>query len=161
MNKSDLPRIVRVARRATTVLDHQGEHAWLSSYDWQSPLSGGNAGPRGKGGHADPVGMAAVAAILGKAPESMQYHAALVKVLEAKFQADAALIGLLRQIAPADPAKIQRGKVNLGPTCLVCEDPTPTPRRGMCDADYRAWKRAGMPDLTTFKRTRQPEEEAS
>lgn len=158
MNKADLPRVVAQARRATTRLSDEGLKAWDSSYDWQSPLGGGVAGPRGKGGHADPVGMAAVAAILGKAPESMQYHAALIKVLDAKYQADQALVALLREIAPADPAKIQRGRVNLVPTCLVCTEPTITPRRGMCDADYRAWKRAGMPDLTTFKRSRQQQE---
>ncbi len=39
--------------------------------------------------------------------------------------------------------------------CQACAKPVAIPRKGMCDACYRAWNRAGRPaDLTEFRRSR-------
>lgn len=46
--------------------------------------------------------------------------------------------------------------------CIVCEE-RPRRVRGMCDTDYRAWVRAGMPDIARFsydRRHRHHEEAA-
>lgn len=49
---------------------------------------------------------------------------------------------------------------NPGGDCLACDrhvegTPNDRLRRGLCEADYRAWARSGKPDIMEFRRTRE------
>lgn len=148
MNRSDLPRISKVAASTVKLLDRHGRALWDATKDWESPLrSGGAAGPKGE--HSDPT----PAQVINPDPLTLE-HAALLADLEAFNRAAQALASRLIRLTPIDPRTITRGRVNLVPSCIVCAGPAIPIRRGMCDTDYRAWRRAGMPDLTTFKLSR-------
>jgi hypothetical protein len=47
-------------------------------------------------------------------------------------------------------------------TCVVCDEPTGRPRMGMCERHYKAWVRAGRPDVVVFRwQCRGPQVEAA
>lgn len=148
MNKSDLPRIAKTAAAAIKLLDKHGQALFTATHDWQSPLrSGGAAGC--KGDHADPTPQQ----VIKPDPLTLE-HAALVADLEA-FQTAALNLGArLQRLAPIDPTKIDRGRQNTVPACIVCAGPAVPVRRGMCDACRKAWERADHPDVSAFRKQR-------
>jgi hypothetical protein len=152
VNRSDIPVVIKTAEAATKLLDRHGTQLWKATHDWQSPLrSGGAAGC--KGDHADPTPQQVIA------PDPMALeHAELVAELEAFWTAAANLGVRIQRLAPIDPNSVNRGRVNLVPSCIVCGGPAIPIRRGMCPKDHQAWLRADKPDLEGFKRQRQREE---
>jgi hypothetical protein len=59
-------------------------------------------------------------------------------------------------------AKGNQRHSNMPESCLVCDRTVEGTavdrlRRGLCDADYRAWLRLGRPDIIEFRRLRQGE----
>lgn len=152
MNRSDLPRLVVQLQRAATTVDRYGPALWDATHDWQSPLRSGG-GPTGKGGHSDPT----LAVVLRPDPLALE-HKRLVNELDSLYKAAAAVEATLLRLKPIDPDKVERGRQNAVPPCLACFDPAPQPRRGFCVACYHAWRRADMPDLTSFSRQRRAEQ---
>jgi hypothetical protein len=64
-----------------------------------------------------------------------------------------ALVDIVRRANPDAARRDPSG------SCIVCDRHVPGTasdrlRRGMCEADFRAWDRAGRPDLIDFKRER-------
>lgn len=149
MNRSDVPRVAAVGAACAAELDRLGQSVFTATHDWQSPLRSGGSGPNGKGGHGDPV----VQTFLSPDPLALE-HAALVGEIEAFHSAAIALTARLRRLAPIDPTKIDRGRKNTVPACLVCAGPAPRCRRGLCDGCYTAWLRAGRPDFVSFRNQR-------
>lgn len=155
MNKGDIPRVVRNVHAAAAELDRLGPALYEATHDWQSPLrSGGAKGP--KGDHADPTPQTA----MDPDPLALE-HADLVADIARLDEAAASLTARLRRLAPIDPNKVERGRVNTVPACMVCAGPAPRCRRGMCDSCYTAWLRADRPDIYAFRkeRTAVPERE--
>lgn len=148
MNKADIPRVVRNIHSAASELDRLGADLFEATHDWQSPLrSAGAKGP--KGDHADPT----LATVMAPDPLALE-HAALVAEIGLLDKAAAALVARLRRLEPIDPKKLERGRVNSVPACIICGGPAPRCRRGMCDADYTAWLRAERPDIYLFRKER-------
>lgn len=148
MNKGDIPRVVKNVHSAGSELDRLGSDLWEATYDWQSPLrSAGAKGP--KGDHADPT----PALVLAPDPLALE-HAALVAEIGLLDKAAAAVVARLRKLEPIDPKKVERGRVNSVPACIICSGPAPRCRRGMCDTDYTAWLRADRPDIYQFRKER-------
>lgn len=153
MNRSDIPRVAKTASTAVKLLEQHGQALFAATQDWQSPLrSSGAAGC--KGDHADPTPQQVI-----KPDPLTQEHQALVAELEAFMTASVNLATRIQRLAPIDPNKVERGRVNLVPSCVVCTGPAIPIRRGMCPKDHQAWLRAGKPDLEGFKRQRQRDED--
>lgn len=75
-------------------------------------------------------------------------------LLTRRLWCDARRLQELHRIA--FPDGVPRERVNSVPACVACGEPvTGRVLRGMDEACHRAWKRAGQPDLTTFKRDRE------
>lgn len=104
-----------------------------------------------------------IARVEGRAPNDVHHEhvAAAIALVEQAVRSIDAANGRLDLIdAIAGGADLPTGPSGF---CLVCTKYVPGTsenrlRRGMCDADYRAWKRAGRPELTDFVRLRQAEE---
>lgn len=182
MNRSDIARIAHQGRKLSVLLEQHGPPLFTATKDWQTPLRSGGA-PGGKGGHSDPTGLTASANLQGEGdPLAVVHdeyqallrakrlvdaklaqivgHKRLVDLLKSKEYADNQLAAFVYRHKPIDPNTLTRGRVNLVPSCIVCSGPAIPIRRGMCEADYRAWMRANQPDLEGFKRARQREAEA-
>lgn len=151
MNLSDIPRIITAGHAAATAVDRLGAKLFKDTRDWQSPLrSGASKGPKNQ--HSDPTGTAAAN------PDALALeHEGLVDDLMAYYVAASKLTDRLHRLAPIDPNKVERGRVNTVAVCLACAGPAPRCRRGFCDACYTAWIRKGRPDMVRFCRERRAE----
>jgi len=179
MNRSDIPLIAKNGDYVDKLLRQYGEPLFRATHEWQTPLrSGGAAGC--KGDHADPTGTVAAGNLDGDGDPLALAHDEYLRLLEAKRTADAKLAAIVghkrlvdimrcKQYAdealatfidlhrPIDPNRIDRGRVNLVPSCIVCGGPAIPIRRGMCDACRKAFERVGHDDLERFKRERHRE----
>lgn len=160
MNLSDVARIAAQGQQTVKLLDKHGLTLFRATKDWQSPLrSGGAAGCKGE--HGDPTATTAAANLDGNGDPLALEHGLLVGELNAFLAAAVALSNRLHRLAPIDPNAVDRGRVNLVPSCIVCAGPAIPIRRGMCPKDHQAWLRADKPDLEGFKRQRQRAEDAA
>ncbi len=123
---------------------------------WPSSTMGPEG--RGAGDHSDPTANAAT----GRDPRSDEVTLLALQAARAdresrKWAAEA--IGCINRAREIEDDT--RGRQNTVPCCLVCDDPAPRPRRGLCEADYALWRRHGMPELTELRKIRQDLENVS
>lgn len=159
MNRSDLIRVARNTEHTLNELRKHGVSLWNATADWQSSLRSGADGRKAKGDPSDPTYAAAMSVLQGFDRGLETAHDDFKASIERLDAAALEVAARFRQLMPLDKndPSIHRGRQNTVPACIVCSGPAFPVRRGMCEADYRAWLRADRPDLEGFKRQRQRE----
>lgn len=135
----DIPRIAHTGMRAGHHLEQHGQAIWLSTRDWQTPLSATGLEPGRGTTRSDPTGRAAIID-----DELRHAHHQILAAIDAYEAAATELYGLLERYRPLSERE-RRGagaRVNQVRDCVVCDEPAlPRPRRGMCERCYRRWGR--------------------
>jgi hypothetical protein len=149
LNESDITRIAKTAYATCDDLARHGVKLLRDTSDWQSPLRSGGGGPSCKGEYSDPT----PSAVLAPDPLALE-KPRLVAAIAGFAEAADELSAIVHRLKAVDPSKVERGRINDVPACIVCSGPAVPCRRGLCGACYKAWKRADEPDITQFRNAR-------